>query len=68
MVGRSRTPATGVLCSQNQPSEGLTWHGSEHTVVSVYSGKERGEKIMNIGSLSSASPPQVLSIAPFWSP
>lgn len=30
--------------------EGLTWHGSEHTMVRIYNGKERGEKIMDVGS------------------
>lgn len=47
------------LCSHNQPSGGLTWHGSKHSVVRIYSGKERGENIMDVGSffhLPSPSP------------
>ena len=68
MVGRSCTPAAGILCSHNQPLGGLTWHGSEHTEVRIYSGKERGKKITDVVSLYSTSPPQVLSIAPFCPP
>lgn len=68
MVGRSCTPATGVLCSHNQPSGGLTWRGSEHTVARIYSVEEKGEKIVDVGSLSSTCSPQVMSIAPICPP
>lgn len=68
MLGRSCTAAPGVLRSLNQPSGGLAQNGSEHAVVRIYSGKEKGEKIMDVGSPSSTFSSRACPQLPFVHP